>query len=574
MIRTTAVIGAVFLAGCNLILGGYKVGEGSTSTGATSSISTSGPGGSTSTTSNVSGSTGTGSGPVMVQVTPPSVSLIANQFYGGFAATVTGATDTAVTWTIDEAPAGGAIDGPTSAYFASSGAGMFKVRATSKADPSKYAEAMVTVSIPQPTTIATGYGAIGYAVGLPHQNHLTFVDETKEWWFFYLDAAKASAIRSTHSTDFVNWVGGPDLTFPDTNRHNGQGENFALATFTGTSTASPFSHFVYVHQDLSDTTGSESTVASGTCNASAGNFVGGATEVRLAYGPATFQEGTPSELVCANGGSAYPDGPSAALIPAMGGVNVEIATGYTGTGAFLGPLDSDPTQPAHNCGFEDGGILDSAGVDTGNGLFTPAWATDAAWCVPGTATSRQVLWDGTKLWYFGTDGEPVLYGYRKSFEVWDHTNYMSMGLTPPAFPNGSQAASDWMAMAAGSKVHVVRRNDSGGLDHAVTDQTGMQFMPGNAIDASGNGPSDSGVYLASSGSDVLFFALSNEGTRSLRYTRWNGTGWSSWYTLVADTGGADHLAGYHSPIDGRIGLVWSTTTPAASVMGLTFPSAL
>jgi hypothetical protein len=62
-----------------------------------------------------------------------------------FTATVTGATDTSVTWSVDEV-AGGSVD-TNGLYTAPSGTGTFHVRATSNADDTKFAEATVTVTL-------------------------------------------------------------------------------------------------------------------------------------------------------------------------------------------------------------------------------------------------------------------------------------------------------------------------------------------------------------------------------------------------------------------------------------------
>ena len=82
--------------------------------------------------------------PVVVTVTPSPAAVDACATLA-FSATVTGTTNRAVTWSIQEGAAGGSI---TSAgvYTASSNAGSYHVVATSQADPTKSAVVTVTVS--------------------------------------------------------------------------------------------------------------------------------------------------------------------------------------------------------------------------------------------------------------------------------------------------------------------------------------------------------------------------------------------------------------------------------------------
>lgn len=81
---------------------------------------------------------------VAVTIAPTSTSLVA----GGstkFHATVIGASDTAVIWSVQEGPPGGTVDGSGN-YVAPSAAGTYHVVATSHADPSRSAIATVSVA--------------------------------------------------------------------------------------------------------------------------------------------------------------------------------------------------------------------------------------------------------------------------------------------------------------------------------------------------------------------------------------------------------------------------------------------
>jgi Bacterial Ig-like domain (group 3)/Chitobiase/beta-hexosaminidase C-terminal domain/FG-GAP-like repeat len=87
-----------------------------------------------------------------VSITPPSASLNTNQSCQ-FTATVTGATDTSVTWSVQPGGAGGTISS-AGLYTAPATIGTDTVIATSNADPSVFAAAIVTVTASGPVTVS------------------------------------------------------------------------------------------------------------------------------------------------------------------------------------------------------------------------------------------------------------------------------------------------------------------------------------------------------------------------------------------------------------------------------------
>ena len=113
------------------------------------------------------GSTSSGGtiGSVSVSVSPASASLQAGQ-QTQFAATVNGATNTAVTWTAS----GGTVTSGGQ-YTAPSVAGNCMVTATSVADPSKSASAVVTVS--QPSQISISISPVSASVQSGAQQQFT-----------------------------------------------------------------------------------------------------------------------------------------------------------------------------------------------------------------------------------------------------------------------------------------------------------------------------------------------------------------------------------------------------------------
>ncbi len=84
---------------------------------------------------------------IAVQVDPASAA-ISPSATREFTATVTGATDESVTWSVVEVGGGAVTSGGL--YTAPAGEGTYHVRATSVEDPSKYGQAIVTVAVPPP----------------------------------------------------------------------------------------------------------------------------------------------------------------------------------------------------------------------------------------------------------------------------------------------------------------------------------------------------------------------------------------------------------------------------------------
>ena len=99
---------------------------------------------------------------VSVAITPPSASV----WTGGsqaFSATVTGSTNQAVTWSVVET-SGGSISA-AGLYMAPVAAGSFHVKASSAADPTRSAQAAVTVSV-QPSAGACNGASLGIGASL------------------------------------------------------------------------------------------------------------------------------------------------------------------------------------------------------------------------------------------------------------------------------------------------------------------------------------------------------------------------------------------------------------------------
>ena len=91
--------------------------------------------------------------PTTVTVNPPEVTIVAGS-QQVFAAVVTGSANTGVTWLVSEGASGGAVN-TVGAYTAPTTPGTYHVVATSNADPTIQANALVTVTAPPPPTPVT-----------------------------------------------------------------------------------------------------------------------------------------------------------------------------------------------------------------------------------------------------------------------------------------------------------------------------------------------------------------------------------------------------------------------------------
>src|SRR5436190_1118037 len=89
---------------------------------------------------------------VTVVISPRTATVVAGATQQ-FTATVTGTTNHAVTWSVQEGASGGTVSN-NGLYTAPSSSGTFHVIATSAADSSKSAAATVTVNAPVAVTVS------------------------------------------------------------------------------------------------------------------------------------------------------------------------------------------------------------------------------------------------------------------------------------------------------------------------------------------------------------------------------------------------------------------------------------
>ncbi len=100
--------------------------------------------------------------PIAVSISPQIASVVIRGTLA-FTATVTGTSNTSVTWSVQEGPTGGSVDS-TGHYTAPASSGTFHVVVTSVADPTKSAQATVIVTASPPPGGATAMALISRTV--------------------------------------------------------------------------------------------------------------------------------------------------------------------------------------------------------------------------------------------------------------------------------------------------------------------------------------------------------------------------------------------------------------------------
>lgn len=145
--------------------------------------------------------------PISVNVSPASVT-VAHGRTQGFTASVSGTTDTAVTWSVATGQGSITSAGLYSAPVNPSGQVTATIRATSHADPSKYGEAAVLVpanSFPSALSVSPEYGSGNtlrtFAFAVADPDGATDITSME---FLFADAVNQSAPRRCHGIYFAS----------------------------------------------------------------------------------------------------------------------------------------------------------------------------------------------------------------------------------------------------------------------------------------------------------------------------------------------------------------------------------
>ncbi|HZZ84798.1 MAG TPA: glycosyl hydrolase family 18 protein [Anaeromyxobacteraceae bacterium] len=145
---------------------------------------------------------------VGVAVSPASATLAASAVQA-FTATVSGTTNTGVTWSIQEGAAGGTVSA-SGAYTAPATGGTYHVVATSQADATKSAIATVTVSAPASTTTSSAWVS-GYYAGYQSSLYTPAQVDFSAITHLLLAAAQPRADGTIDTAFYLDAVSGPAL---------------------------------------------------------------------------------------------------------------------------------------------------------------------------------------------------------------------------------------------------------------------------------------------------------------------------------------------------------------------------
>ncbi len=502
--------------GCNLILGGYKVGASSGGSSSTSGTASGSPTtGSTSTAE--SGSTSTGSS-MGLAVSPGQTTLLVGTTLT-FTATLNGTPFSNVTWSVDEATGGTISAGGR--YAAPMSGGSFHVRATSKADAS-FAEATVLVSATaKPIAIGPAGGLTG-ASGFATQSHVAYSPAAGEWWLFY-DDTSAPNLDTMHSTDFKTWQAGEHAVLSQ--GHSGDGRDLALASGT-------FGGHDVVH------------VTEGTSML-------GRYHLRAVMTPGHVTFDAP--VIVNTGGSDAPDG-SNTIILADG--TVIDSTGWQST---------PQTPPLSPCGNGDVDVFIADAKEDGVTSFGGvAFGEQVIWCVDNTVNARRLIDTGAAMVAVYEDGvsnpDPtnILTSTRKNDGTW-------LPFEPPAGPDvippkafatdQTFGLDDWNAVLAGGSIHAVRRLGQF-YEHQTFDQTGQAWAAASAIPPQAS-VGDSGLFLVPYGDGLLLAAIGGATGNPILFTYFDGMTWSNWSTLVEAHDTRTFLGGYAPGGGVKPALLWT-----------------
>lgn len=126
-------------------------------------------------------------GTVAVQIIPETMAIGTGETFR-FETSVTGSTDAAVVWTVQQGPLGGSVDA-AGVYTAPDRPGSYDVIATSRADPSKSARATVTVTAPIMVSLTPAAAAISIDQQQTFQAAVTGSDNRNVIWSIQEGAA-------------------------------------------------------------------------------------------------------------------------------------------------------------------------------------------------------------------------------------------------------------------------------------------------------------------------------------------------------------------------------------------------
>jgi hypothetical protein len=474
-------------------------------------------------------------GTVTVQVSPQTKTMLP---YTGvvFGATVSGASDKTVSWSVVESN-GGSVDA-NGQYVAGQFDGTYHVRATSNSDPTKHADVTVTVSRNlTPVVIAHG-GTVTAPTGQSTQQHL-FETTTGQWWLDYQSSTATDRLLTRTSSDFTTWTDGNAAIMPNTASADGRDMTASVQKLPNAEVMQVL--IGAVDQDVWEIKGV------------------------LSAGSVTW--GSYHRLT--GSGQFEPDG--ASILVTHEGETLAI-TGWEGT----------PPAPPLSCGTGDDDLYTANSIDDGTANFSSvSWTEQILWCVPNVISARQLLEDASGNIYHlipdSAESNPILNILlltRGSDRIWHPIQPASGSPVPPTRVFSTDTDTDTDAFEGilfEGELQIIRfRTNGTTFEHRTFD-----LGNGNLFDGGTIPPAPTmvpGMYLGHYGEGFILVTIDNIGT--FHYTWFFDGSWSPWVALAAPTSVSSraYLAGY-DPVDhGSSALIWTELGSSDNtVMGALLP---
>lgn len=379
------------------------------------------------------------------------------------------------------------------------------------------------------------------------QQHILRTKNGGYYWFFYYDSANTKVLQPMRSSDFVTWNLGAGLGITGDTGNEGRDFSVAYADVSGHDVI----HFVGSHQN---------------------NGIHGAYHFGVELSGPSIQGYAGETLVTSTTfflSPAEPDGPAIAV---GSDHNVTLATGWFNQNGLNG----------HN--FDTVANMDvyqSTSPDTGSGnAGTPGAERLHHWVSTYVNNRALVALDSGKVlavWPEADDAsapDSSDLSWAWSGDGWqDPTTRLVFGAVSPT------ATNDWAVCGVTpTVVHAVRRkvdssaNDT--FDDMVFDASNGAWSPGASIPTQ-PGIYGTGVALVTNGSHMLLFSVASDGHNSIVYTRFDGTSWSAWQTLVGGSAKRAFLSGSGCANRDHAMITWTEGAAAPyTVMGAEVTSLL
>jgi len=369
-------------------------------------------------------------------------------------------------------------------------------------------------------------GSIPAETGMAQQQHLVYATNSARWWFFFMVDSQPTSLDAAWSTDFATW--NTAATRPLSTSMSGEGRNFSVSYANRNNVdvvQGVFSHFLGTSEEVRH---ARATIQGATINYETGSLLTAATPVDALANPDGCVTATASD------GFVYD------------------ASGW---------FNQKPTTGVDTIGRED--LFQSSTADLGAATWTSSLPHDFSAAATGYVHNRALIpiSAGGMLALWPTAETPA--------DTGNVNAALGSPLSINVFSGGTgtakQATNDWNACAlTPTDVHAVRRLLDGGkndlFEHVRRNASDGTWSAGGAITPD-PGKYGSGVVLFSDGKQLLMLTIANDPSNSIRSTKWNGTAWSAWRTVVGSSATRAYLSGTGCNST-RAGVVWTEGSSA------------